>query len=139
MRVFKDERDVYDTIGKLFVGLADDEELVSRFGTANTIVRCVYRDPAAMITIRLMEGEAAQIDMGESLLEPEVVMTMDADLAHRFWLGEANVTMALARGQLRAVGPVTKVLKLLPDLQPIFPRYRALVEAQGRADPAGVA
>lgn len=139
MRVFKDEREVYDTIGSLFVACAGDEELVARFGTANTIVRCVYRDPSATITVRLMEGEAAQIDMGESLLEPEVVMTMDADLAHRFWLGEANVTMALARGQLRAVGPVTKVLKLLPDIQPLFPRYRALLEAQGRTDLAGVA
>jgi hypothetical protein len=121
------------------VALAGDEELVSKFGTANTVIRCVYRDPAATITIRLMEGEPVQIDMGESLLEPEVVMTMDADLAHCFWLGELNITIALARGQLRAVGPVTKVLKLLPDIQPIFVRYRELLEQQGRAGLAGVA
>ena len=29
-------------------------------------------------------------------------MTMEADTAHRFWLGKVNVTVALARGQMKA-------------------------------------
>ena len=39
---------------------------------------------------------------------------MDADTAHRFWLGKVNVTVALARGQMKAKGPVAKILKLVP-------------------------
>jgi putative sterol carrier protein len=67
-------------------------------------------------------------------MEPEVVMTMEADTAHRFWLGKVNVTVALARGQMKAKGPVAKILKLVPLTKPIFPRYRALLEQDGRED-----
>ena len=61
-------------------------------------------------------------------------MTMDADTAHRFWLGKVNVTIAIARGQIRTKGPVAKILKLVPLVKPVFPRYRAQLEAAGRAD-----
>ena len=69
-------------------------------------------------------------------MEPEVVMTMEADTAHRFWLGKVNVTVALARGQMKAKGPVAKILKLVPLTKPVFPRYRALLEQDGTAGPA---
>ena len=52
-------------------------------------------------------------------------MTMDADTAHRFWLGKVNVTVALARGQMKAKGPVAKILKLVPLVEaglPALPR-----------------
>jgi putative sterol carrier protein len=67
-------------------------------------------------------------------MEPEVTMSMDADTAHKFWLGEVNVTVALARGQIKANGPVAKILKLVPLTKPIYPRYKALLEEQGRTD-----
>jgi hypothetical protein len=59
---------------------------------------------------------------------------MAADTAHRFWLGEVNVTVALARGQMKAKGPVAKVLKLVPLTKPVFPRYRQMLEEAGRED-----
>ena len=61
-------------------------------------------------------------------------MSMAADTAHRFFLGHVNVTVALARGEIRARGPVAKILKLVPLVKPFFPRYEALLEAQGRTD-----
>ena len=38
-------------------------------------------------------------------MEPEVTMSMAADTAHRFWLGQVNITVAIARGQIKAKGP----------------------------------
>ena len=61
-------------------------------------------------------------------------MSMDADTAHRFWLGQVNVTVALARGQIKAKGPVAKILKLVPLTKPVYPIYKAQLEAQGRED-----
>jgi putative sterol carrier protein len=131
---FKDAQEVYDTIGKLFADLADDEELSPQFRKANTIVQYDYREPDSTITVRLKEDEPGEIVFGETEMEPEVVMSMEADTAHRFWLGRVNVTVALARGQIKAKGPVAKILKLVPLTKPIYPRYKALLEAQGRDD-----
>jgi putative sterol carrier protein len=131
---FKDAQDVYDTIGKLFVDIANDDELAPKFRKANTIVQYDYREPESKITVRLQEGQPGDVDFGDTDMEPEVTMSMEADTAHRFWLGEVNVTVALARGQIKARGPVAKILKLVPLTKPLFPRYKAQLEAQGRQD-----
>jgi putative sterol carrier protein len=131
---FKDADEVYAYIGRLFEELAGDEELGPRFRKANTIVQYQYRDPESRITVRLFEGEDGRVDCGDTAMEPEVVMTMDADTAHRFWLGQVNVTVAMARGQMKAKGPVAKILKLVPLVKPVFPRYRKMLEDAGRAD-----
>ena len=134
MAFFKNPQEVYDTVGKLFVDIANDEELAPRFRKANTIVRYQYREPDSVITVRLQEGQPGDVDFGDSDMEPEVTMAMEADTAHRFWLGKVNVTVALARGEITAKGPVAKILKLVPLAKPIFPRYVAQLEAQGRQD-----
>ena len=134
MAYFKDAQEVYDTIGTLFSDLAADEELAPKFRKANTIVQYVYSDPDSVITVRLQEGEEGDVDFGETEMEPEVTMRMKADTAHRFWLGKVNVTVALARGQMKAKGPVAKILKLVPLTKPIFPRYRQMLEEAGRED-----
>ena len=134
MGYFQNEQEVYDTIGKLFEDLRDDPELFSKFQKADTIVRYEFSEPESQITVKMLDGEPGQVDFGPSEMEPEVTMNMAADTAHRFWLGKVNITVALARGQIKAQGPVAKVLKLVPLVEPVFPRYEAQLEEQGRTD-----
>jgi putative sterol carrier protein len=136
---FQSEQEVYDTIGKLFQDLGEDPELFPKFQKANTIVQYQFRDPDSQITVRMQEGEGPQVDLGTSDMEPEVTMSMDADTAHKFWLGKVNVTVALARGQMKAKGPVAKILKLVPLVKPVFPRYKEQLADQGRGDLVEVA
>ena len=131
---FKDEEDVYRFIGRLFKELAADPELAPKFQKADTTVRYELHDPESRITVDMHPERDMQVDLGPSELEPEVVMTMDADTAHRFWLGKVNVTVALARGQMKASGPVAKVLRLVPLVKPSFPRYTQMLEEAGRED-----
>ena len=134
MAYFKDADEVYEFIGKLFQDLGDDDELGPKFRKANTIVQYQYSNPDSAITVKMMDGEDPQVDCGDTTLDPEVVMSMEADTAHKFWLGKVNVTVALARGQMKAKGPVAKILKLVPLVKPVFPRYRAMLEEKGRTD-----
>ena len=134
MPYFKDADEVYAYIGKLFEDLASDEELAPKFRKANTIVQYQYRNPESQITVKMLENEDGEVDLGPTDMDPEVVMTMEADTAHKFWLGNVNVTVALARGQMKAKGPVAKILKLVPLVKPVFPRYRAQLEEAGRND-----
>ena len=134
MAYFKDADEVYAYIGRLFEELSEDEELAPKFRKANTTVQYQYRDPESQITVKLLEGEDGRVDCGETALDPEIVMTMDADTAHRFWLGNVNITVALARGQIKARGPVAKILKLVPLVKPVFPRYRTMLTEAGRGD-----
>ena len=134
MPVFKDDQEVYQYIGRLFQELTDDPELSPKFRRADTIVQYRYSNPDSQITVKMKEGEDGQVDFGETSMEPEIVMTMDADTAHRFWLGKVNVTMAMAKGQMKAKGPVAKILKLVPLVKPVFPKYREMLEQANRDD-----
>ena len=131
---FKDEQDVYRFIGRLFQELAVDPELAPRFKKANTVVQYRLAEPDSLITVSMCPDAEMQVDLGQTDLEPEVVMTMDADTAHGFWVGRVNVTVALARGHIKAKGPVAKILKLVPLVKPVFPRYRQMLEEAGRED-----
>jgi putative sterol carrier protein len=55
-----------------------------------------------------------------------VLMKMSLDTAHKFWLKDLNVPKALALRQIKAKGPIGKVLQLLPLLKPgqaMYPDY----------------
>jgi hypothetical protein len=80
------------------------------------------------------EEREPQVDLGDTTLHPEVVLQLDADMAHRFWLGELNPAVALAKGEIRTRGPVSKVLGLVPLVKPGYTRYRTQLEAAGRED-----
>lgn len=134
MAVFKDDQEVYQYLGRLFQELANDEELGPRFRRADTIVQYQYSNPESQITVKMKDGEEGQVDFGATDLDPEIVMAMEADTAHKFWLGKVNVTMALAKGQMKAKGPVAKILKLVPLVKPVFPRYRQMLEQSNRED-----
>jgi hypothetical protein len=134
MGYFADADELYAYIGGMFVELMQDPELEPRFQKADTVVQYVFTEPDATVTIKTLDGEPAQVDLGPTRLEPEVVMTMAADTAHRFWLGGLNVTVALAQGRMKAEGPVAKILKLVPLVKPAFPRYQAQLRDAGRED-----
>jgi hypothetical protein len=131
---FTDEHEVYEHIGGLLAELARDDDLVPTVQQADTVVQWALRNPEATITIDLRPGGPVRIDLGPTSLVPEVVLIMDADVKHRFWLGRQNVTVALARGQIRARGPVAPVLRLVPHVETAHDRYRAQLEAAGRGD-----
>lgn len=134
MAHFADADEVYRYIGRLFEEIVADEELGPKFQRANTIVQYRYREPESQVTVKMRDGEDRQVDLGDTDLEPEVVMTMAADTAHRFWLGKVSVAAAMSRGQIKAKGPVSKILKLVPLVKPVFPRYRKMLEEEGRVD-----
>jgi len=127
LSAFTSAQDIYDGIGRVIQELAADPALQPVFHEADTCVRYELHDPAAAITVGSRGGEPVRVDFGETTQEPEVVITMDAETAHRYLLGEIDMTVALARGQMSAEGPVTKILAVLPIFEPLLPRYRALV------------
>lgn len=134
MPYFRDADELYRYLGGLLAELNADPDLGPRFRQANTIVQYRTTNPDAVITSKLIDGEPGQIDCGETTLEPQVTLTMEGDLAHRFWLGLVSPTVALARGEMHARGPVAKILKLVPLARPGFARYVERLAAEGRDD-----
>lgn len=134
MPSFETEQDVYARIGRLLVEMAQDPALAAHCQRANAVVRLRCQEPEATITVDLRQDCEPRVDLGATDLEPEIVLSMAAETAHRFFLGEVNVTVALARGQIRATGRVAKALELVPLVRPFFSRYREQLKASERRE-----
>lgn len=132
MAAFNDEAEVYEYLGGVFrLGLAD-ETLVGKLRPSGVVLRIHYTDPSAVITVDM---PGAEIHTGAGVgPAPNVELFMTADTGNRFWLGKVLLPVALAKGEVRAKGPVAKLLKLLPLAKGLFGPYRARLEAAGRSD-----
>ncbi len=136
MSVFKDSQQFYDTVGELLQRAARDPQIGPTVARANTVIQLRYTQPEAQITIDARGvpsqfGAYVDVFLGDSDREPEVSMSMTGDLAHEFWSGRVNLASALARRQIEATGPVIKVLRLVPAVEPLDLQYPAVLKAKG--------
>jgi hypothetical protein len=58
-------------------------------------------------------------------------MTLSGDTCHQFWLQQISMPIALAKGLIKAKGPMPKVLKLLPLLKPAYAAYPDWAQSHG--------
>lgn len=141
MPVFRDDKDLYYCIAGMMEKATTDKAMGEKVRDSGLIIRFVYDNPKAMITIDAKneppEGTFFRVLTGENDLVPDVLMTMDADVAHRFWLGKVNLTAALTRREIVAHGPITKILKLLPAIKPAYTLYPEHLKEIGRGELAG--
>jgi hypothetical protein len=129
---FQDEAEVYEFLGGIFRRGMEDQALVEKLRPSGVVLRITYADPDAVITVD-MPNATLFTGAGEGP-EPNVELFMTADTGNRFWLGKIILPVALAKGQVRAKGPVAKLLKVLPLAKGMFGPYKASLEQAGRKD-----
>jgi hypothetical protein len=131
MPYFNDADEVYKYIGGVF-RLADEHpEAGPKLRAANITMQLNYSDPAASLTVKFQDPMEV-IDGGQDD-SADVRLSMPADIAHKYWRGEYNLAVGLAKGAVKAKGPVNKILKLVPLTKPLFPIYKQLTDEKERA------
>ena len=126
MGYFANADEVYKYVGGVFRAARDDEQVGPRMAAADVDLQIYYSDPESALTIRMHEPKLDVEDGGD---DPgaDIKLYMPADIADKYWRGEYNLAVGLAKGQVKAKGPVNKILKLVPLTKPLFPMYRELV------------
>jgi len=130
MPVFRNADHLYRVLGALFERVRADYDMAQKLTQNPLVVRFVFTDPAAEITVDLRR-QPVTFFLGPCELPADVEMTQSADVAHRFWLGQVNVPQAIATRQVIARGSVPKALALLPAIRPIFDLYPVVLRAMG--------
>lgn len=138
MPVFSSTDEAETLMHKFFDQVTSDADLRPKFVGANTAFRTLYTDPDATLVIdartdppTVLIGKAARD------ADVDVELVMSSDDGHKFWLGNLNIPMAIARRKVKINGPTGKMLKLLPALQPAFGMYRDFLVAEGHSDKIG--
>lgn len=131
MGVFKDEAEANKYLAGIFEKAMEDDALSDTLAASGVVLQINYTDPVSQITVDM---PSKKVFTGECGLKPSVEMFMTADMGNQFWRGNLNLAVAMAKGQVRAKGPVPKILKLVPVAKKLFPSYEEMLRADGRDD-----
>lgn len=132
MSVFDTSDELTSFVTPFLEQIVADPELRPKFVAGDTSFKVQYTGPDALFLLDCTVDPPA-VYAGDQAAdrESELKLSMSADDGHKFWLGDLNVPMALARRKVKVEGPVGKLLKLLPAITPAFERYEAYTMAKG--------
>lgn len=131
---FRSAEEFVELMDRVLAMMSEDPEIGPRLRDADVPQRMDFPDLALVLNVR-----AARVDEQGCLVwtwsddidwTPRVCLTMASEVANRFFQGHENVTIAIARRRIRAGGDLRATLELIPMIKPVFPRYRALVQAE---------
>jgi putative sterol carrier protein len=114
MAHFETDAEVYDQLGGILNNLVYNSARREQLRQADAVVQFAFRHPDATVTLDVRANKTPRIELGETKLRADVVLAMDADTGRALLTGELSPTVALARGDVRTKGPVSKVLRLVP-------------------------
>ncbi|MEA2472467.1 MAG: hypothetical protein QOE06_382 [Thermoleophilaceae bacterium] len=129
VRSAEEFREVMDGV---FTLMSEDPTMGPKLREAETPQRFEFPDVDLVVNVTHAEGGERPNLRWEWTddvdWEPEVTMTMDSDVANRYFQGKENVAMAIARRRIKTSGNVKKALALIPITKPIYAQYRAMLE-----------
>ena len=127
MPIFKDTQKMYDVLGELFETLMKDESMYQKYIDSKITIKFIIHNPEGFLWV----GNDGKIVCGEADYKPTIQMILDGDTCHKFWLQQVKLPVALAKGLIKAKGPMPKVLKLLPLLKPAYAAYPDIAKKHG--------
>jgi len=136
---YKDTDELYKIYGYFLDKILKDPKIGSKLAKAGIIIKFIYTDPDAEITIDLknhpkQEGYFGSFYLGKCDIEADVWSSQPADHSHRFWHGLENPIAGVAKGIIKQGGKVTAMLKLLPVIKPTFQQFPIVLKEMGRED-----
>lgn len=125
MTPYSTTEEIYNVLVPFYERLVSDPVVSPKFAKADTSFRIRHHEPDACFLLDatqqplvLSHGQVAEA------AHAEVELQMSGADGHKFWLGELNLPVMLARKRIKVTGGVTKLLGLVPALQPAFAMYR---------------
>ncbi len=139
MSVFRDSAHFYETVGELMDRAKKDPQIGPKIASSGIVIQFRYTDPDAVTTVNAKDkptqpGAFADVTHGPTDLKPDALLSMKADVAHAFWHGKVNLMTALAKKDIVLQGPLAKILKLLPAVEPLYKVYPVLLKEKGYGD-----
>jgi len=131
MAVFESKEKMQTVLGGLFEKLLADPEFGPKFVKSDITIKFNISDPNAELWVTPGDGTHGEVVWGNNGHKATVEMTLSGDTCHKFWLKQITMPIALAKGLIKAKGPMPKILKLLPLLKPAYAAYPEWARSHG--------
>ena len=134
MAEFRSAEEFREVMDKVFTIMSTDPEMGPKLRDAQVPQRFEFPDQDAVVNITYDDSGGDQnlkwkwsdaVDW-----DPQVEMTMNSDVANKYFQGKENVPMALARRRIKSSGDIKAALKLIPITKPVYALYREMLERE---------
>src|SRR3954452_12361562 len=134
MAGFNSAGEFREVMDKVFTIMSTDPEMGPKLRDARVPQRFEFPDQDAVVNITFDDSGGEQnlrwvwsdgVDW-----DPQVEMTMNSDVANKYFQGKENVPVALARRRIKSSGDMKAALKLIPITKPVYSQYRAMLERE---------
>jgi hypothetical protein len=109
-------------------------EVMEKLVKSEVVVRFDIEQPEIHPTINFRDpdpdGSLGTLEF-DSEIEPELIVWSTSETTNKFWQGKLNVTIAMARGQVKLKGPVSKALGLLSKIKPLYKLWPEVLKEKG--------
>lgn len=112
-----------ELFGELWMKMIKETVFGPKLKESNMSIKYIVNEPELTMFV---DGDGPVFDEEAKSKVAVITMKMDGDTVHKFWLKQLFIPKALATRQIKAKGPVSKVLQLLPLLKPgqaMYPEY----------------
>lgn len=130
--VFANAEELYKVFQLTLDKVAKDEKLNAALVAGDMVVGLKIPNIDAFITLELKGSLKATY--GPPTIKIDVTSVNDDDVFVKFWQGKLNLMMAMTKGQVKSQGAVTKMLKLLPKISPVYKLFIESLKEVGRED-----
>jgi hypothetical protein len=134
MAEFKSKDEFREVMDKTFGIMSTHPEMGPQLRDARVPQRFEFPDQDAVVNITYDDSGGEQnlrwTWSDDVAWEPKVEMTMNSDVANKYFQGKENVPIALARRRIKSSGDVKAALRLIPITKPVFAEYRAMIERE---------
>jgi putative sterol carrier protein len=135
MEYWKDETEPIKAFLKLFEASSADAELSAGLKKLNQLIWFDYTEDGPNCSYYWdCRGGKLEAGAGKPADEPNLVMSLSADNAHRSWSNKLNPVMAITRKKIRVKGSATALLKLAPKLKKVAVLYEGVLKDLGWED-----
>jgi len=129
---FANAEDLYKVFRLTLDKIMMDEKLTAALGAGDMVVGLKVPNIDAFITLECKGS--LKVSYGPPTIKVDVTSVNDDEIFNKFWQGKLNLMMAMTKGQVKAQGAVTKMLKLLPKITPVYKLYAESLKDAGRED-----
>src|SRR3982751_6031398 len=128
---FRSTAEFREVIDRVFTMMSEDAEMGPRLREAGVPERFEFPDVGLVVNVRAAaadeDGNLHWVWSDDVDWAPRATVTMDSATANRYFQGEENVAMAIARRRIKTAGDVKAALSLMPITKAVFERYRAML------------
>jgi hypothetical protein len=119
---------------RIFTMMSEDPDMGPKLRDADVPQRLEFEDVDLVVNIRAArEGEDGCLhwEWSDDVdWKSKVQMKMSSETANKYFQGKENVPLAIAKRKIKTGGDMKAALALIPITKPVYPQYRAVVEAE---------